>query len=418
MAAEVHQPQTAQLQRWGFVGALTILFGTLLCHVLPSNRISVDFVCYFTAAKLLTSADNPYDPERQTEVQQTLGWDKDTAGFGTYDYLPYFYPPWFALACASLLPFGYPVGKLIFFFLNVALAFVCGHLLSERVKEAPAWLPLVLVPAFVFSIICVLLAQTSLIVLFLIILAWRFLDRNQDRVAGVTLAWLTIKPQLTAVLILVLLLWTLRQRRWAVLRAFLVTLGLLVAVCTLLVPAWPIHMLRAPRLTPPPTEYYPWIGNTWFLVLRALGLSGWGHGFAYLAIALPLLGITLRMGFDRSRPLAVVLSMGILTAFFLAPYARHYDFPVLLVPALLLVGQCLPRIVGGLLMLVLTVGPYVQFLILADRKAESEANHPFITEGTFFWAPVLLTVLFLSFIGAGRTAQSSLKRRDTPAWGR
>jgi hypothetical protein len=172
------------------------------------------------------------------------------------------------------------------------------------------------------------LGQTTLLVLFLLCLAWWLLEQHHDWSAGVVLAWLTLKPQLTMVLLAAVLLWAVRQRRWPVVLGFGITLTVLVLGCMLLVPAWPVEMWNAMRTPPPPpTEFYPWIGNTWLLVLRALGLHGPALWLLYAAVALPFLGVVLHAALDRTRPLSDVLALGTLAAFFVAPYARHYDFP-------------------------------------------------------------------------------------------
>ncbi len=380
---------------WAFLTALAVFFSGLAWYALPEHVISVDFICYFTAARLLAGGESPYDLERQTEIQQALGWDRATTGHGLYDCLPYFYPPWFALACAVLLPFGYPAARAIFFFLNLEAALASGFLLRDTL--APGWrrLPALFVPLFFFSVLCTVLGQTSLLVLIAAIATWKLLDRGRDRAAGIALACLAFKPQLTAILVLSVLVWAARQRRWGVAGGFLVTLALLVGVCTLLVPMWPLQMLQAPRLSPPPTGPYPWIGNTWFLVLRALGFETWPLVLAYLALAVPAVVGTARTALDRAAPVADVIAVSLLAAFFVAPYGRHYDFPVLVVPTLLLAGRYLPRLAGAVLLLALIVVPYAQFMVLARVKTACYPEDPFHLEATFFWVPLLLAALWL-----------------------
>ena len=57
-----------------------------------------------------------------------------------------------------------------------------------------------------------MLGQTTPLVFFLIVAAWRLLEARRDRAAGGVLAWLTIKPQLTALLLVSLLLWAAQRR--------------------------------------------------------------------------------------------------------------------------------------------------------------------------------------------------------------
>jgi hypothetical protein len=383
-----------RLRPWGFLALLCLFFATLGWYGLPAKSVSVDFICYFSAAKLLATGRSPYDLGNQIETQQALGWDKAKNGYGELDCLPYFYPPWFALACAAFLPLGYTAGKAAFFALNIALALSAGYLLRGTARGAPGCAPPLVAPLFVFSVACVLLGQTSLLVLLLAVLARSLLDKGHDRVAGVVLAWLTIKPQLTALLLLAVLLRALRERRWRVLVAFLVTLGLLVVICTAIVPTWPLQMLDAPRQSPPPTEQRPWIGNTWFLLLRTIHLEGGPLWLLYLALAVPFTVAVVRAALDRARPLSEIVAQGLLAAFFVAPYARHYDFPVLLAPAVLVAGR-LPRVAGVALLLALVLLPYAQYAALAQMKAATDPDGKFLVECTFFWVPLLLAAMWL-----------------------
>jgi hypothetical protein len=375
---------------WAVLSAVVVGIFLLAWWKMPPRFVSADFICYWSAAKLISSGQSPYDIALQTQIQQELGWDKHEKGLDIYDCLPYFYPPWFALACTVLLPLGYTGAKYGFLLVNIAATLSAGYLLRDAIKGVARWVPIVFLPLFVFTLVAVFVGQTSLLVCLLIALAWRLLDQGRDRTAGVVLAWLTVKPQLTAVLLLGVLVWLLRRRRWDALWAFAVTLGLLALVSTLFVPNWPMLMLHAPRETPPPTDYFPWIGNAWFLLLRSFDLSGAALWLLYLALAVPVLVATVRAALDPSRPLSDVLGLGVLAAFFVAPYARHYDFPVLVIPFLILLGGRLSDRAGAALLVALILGPYVQFYVLGELKKAHGDDARFLHECSFFWIPLLL----------------------------
>ncbi len=200
--------------------------------------------------------------------------------------------------------------------------------------------------------------------LFLAALAWKLMARGNDRLAGAALACLTTKPQLAAVLVLLLLIWSARQRRWGVVLGFAATLAALALLGAWIVPNWPIEMLRAAGRTPPPTTYFPWIGTTWLLALKAAGLHSWGLWGLYLAVALPFLAVLLRAALDRARPLEDILSLGLIAPFILAPYGRHYDFPVLLIPMIVLIGRRLSELASTALLVTLVVLPYINLGII------------------------------------------------------
>jgi hypothetical protein len=388
MQVEKPVPDTSQSRgpvRLGPLVFLTLVAVLLVCFavaVLPWRDMFPDFICYFSAGEILAAGHSPYDVERQTTTQAAHGWNKQTTGRGKYDFLPYYYPPWFGLLWVPIVPLGYTAAKLLWFFVNVETALVAAYLLRPVVPRAPRWVPVVLAACSLFTLACVFLGQTAILVLFLAALSWRLLEGGWDRSAGVALAWLTIKPQPSAVLLLAVMLRLVYARRWKVVGAFAITLLVLALVSTFVLPSWLIEMLRAPRETPSPTEHYPWIGNAWFLVLKAVGLSGWLVWALYLVVAVPFLALVVRAAFRQGVSLLDLMSLSVLAAFFVAPYARHYDFCVLTVPLLALLRNRLAPRAGTLLALALVFLPYVQLILLGHYKPPEASTGGFLLEGT------------------------------------
>ena len=260
----------------------------------------------------------------------------------------------------------------------------------------PRSIALVAVPLCLFSVEALIAGQTTILILFLTALAWKLLDCHRDRAAGAVLACLTTKPQLAAVLVLALGIWGVRQRRWSVFHGFAATLALLCLASSVVVPSWPMEMLSATRQTLPPTEYFPWLGNTWYLILRTLGLRSWSLWVLFLAVALPFLWAVVRTAIDPGRPVRDVMALGLLAAFFVAPYGRDYDFPVLWVPALVLIGDRLSEKAGAALLVGLIVIPYLQFILLVRYSRLIVPEVDFYIECTYFWVPALLAILWFA----------------------
>ncbi len=386
-------------QPWiGFV-AITVLAAALTLagrSIMPWQTMFPDYIHHWTAGKLVATGKSPYDENLQTSVQSTLGWDRLTHGRGILSFLPYYYPPWFALACTALIPLGYEGGKVAWFFLNLETLFGTGFLLRSAVPGLPRSIPLVTVPFFLFSLLALFIGQTPILILFLAAVALRSVDGGWDRPGGAALACLTTKPQLAAIVVLAVGIWAVRQRRWGVVQGFVCTLALLCLASTLIVPSWPIEMIRAPQNTPPPTEAFPWLGNTWFLILRTLGLRSWALWAVYLVVALPFLGGVVRSALDRSRPFREVFAVGFLAVFFVVPYARHYDFVVLLIPSFVLIGDRLSEKAGALLLANLILVPYLQFILLVRYSRKVVPDVDFFLECTYFWIPLLLAALWLA----------------------
>ncbi len=223
-----------------------------------------------------------------------MGWDKATRGGGRYEFLPFYYPPWFGLLCVPLGTIDYQVAERMWFFFNIECLLISTLLLRDLFNNVPRVVPPVVLWAFFPTLLAVYAGQTSILILLLVAASWSLLATPGDRAAGATLALLTIKPQLSVLILAGVMVWAGRRRRWGVVGGFAFGLGLLCLASTAVLPSWPDQMLRATRVTPLPTESWPWVGASWTLALRTLGLRGWVLWLAYAAAAVPLTAISLR----------------------------------------------------------------------------------------------------------------------------
>jgi hypothetical protein len=307
-----------------------------------------------------------------------------------YDFLPFYYPPWFGAAFVPFLPLGYRAAKVAWLVVNFECLLIAGLLLKDTVRAELRLIPAFLVPAFILSVRAAAMGQVSPLILVLVVVAWRLLDRGRDAAAGFVLAWLTIKPQLTGILLLGVLLWSARRGRWVVVRSFAATLALLGLACLLITPTWPVEMLNATRVTRLPTELFPWVGATWMSVLEAIRLHGWPLWACYAAANVPILAVVLKDALDRSDRLADLIGLSLIAAFFASPYGRSYDFPVLMASACVLGGSRLPKGWGSALMLSLLLIPYVYVgaVILLGSSGGSPGQQA--PEQMTFWIPLLL----------------------------
>lgn len=409
--AIAHRGTTAFSSRWikvAGVVVLTILLTESLWARVQPKSVCPDFICFWSAGSLLASGQSPYDPALQTKVQQLYGWDRATNGIGIYDFLPYFYPPWFGMLFVAFLPFGYGLARLLWLVVNVELVVFSGYLLRNTLGANSRAIPIAIISVFALSVSSLLIGQTPPLVFFLIAVCWSLLKSRRDWWAGSALAWLTIKPQLTVVLLLGLLLWVISQRRWRVLQGFVMTLSLLVLASFCVLPTWPWQMLRATSTTPLPTQYYPWFGTTWLLVLRTLGLHGIALWVLYGAVALPFLVVVIKTALDQRGSLGDVFALALLAAFFIAPYGQPYDFMVLVMPLLVLVGGRLRERESQLLVLVLLLIPYVH-LVFANRITLWWVPAWPTHQVTLFWIPLLLAGAWV--FSSARSRRTALQPR-------
>ena len=390
---------------------VTVLLVAATWHTIPPEKVCPDFIQFWTAASLLSEGRDPYDASLQAAVQGGLGWDKQAHGYGVYDFLPYYYPPWLGLAFLPLLPLGYALAKLTWLVLGGEMLVLAGLLLKDTVRGVQPVLAVAVVVLFGFSIKAVAMGQVAPLVLLLIALAWKLLAGHRDVAAGCVLALLTIKPQLTLLLLLAVLGWAARQRRWGVWRGLAVTFAVLCVASTIASPSWLPAMLAATRVTPMPTAYYPGLGTTWYVVLEAVGLRGVPLHAAYLAVAVPLLLALLRMTLRSRRGLEDIVGVALIAPFFVAPYARPYDFPVLLIPALTLMGTRLPALSRAMLAFTLTVLPALHILRLTADFVTPVVGvrRP---EFTYFWIPLLIAATWLFCAGNGSSEGETLASED------
>ncbi len=359
-----------------------------------SGSMCPDFIQVWTAARLIASGHNPYDPALQAAIQHGLGWSRQADGLGLYDFLPYYYPPWLGLIAVPLLPLGYSGAQVAWLALNTALLVASAVLARNGARDARSLVPPVLVLAFAPCVLVILMGQVSLMALVGALLAWRLLERGFDASAGVVLAALTVKPQLTLVLLLAVLLWCARRRRWRVIGGFLASLGALMLVATWVAPGWPAAMATATRVTRLPTDAFPATGTTVFTILEVLGLRGTLLWAAYALAAIPIAAIVLRLALDGSSRLEHLVGVALIAPFFVAPYARHYDFPILLVPTIVLASQWRSTAAAALILALLAL-PYAH-LALFGSLAGWLGVAPFPgPQFTFFWIPVVIAAAWL-----------------------
>lgn len=161
---------------------------------------------------------NAYDPE----VASRLGANQSAGGF--------FYPPQIAPLCLMLAAFPWTQAKVVMTLLNVicagVLAFFCVLLVKQpklkslKVPGSGLWwfIPaIVLGNPFTFQVI--MLGQTTLVVTTALVSGWYYAYRDKWMLSGVLIAISTIKPQLS----LLVILWLLLERRWRILAVAAVT---------------------------------------------------------------------------------------------------------------------------------------------------------------------------------------------------
>lgn len=111
---------------------------------------------------------------------------------------------------------------------------------------------------------------------FILPLYWLF--NNQSLAAGISAALLTLKPQLGIFTVPIVLLQSIKLRRWKLLIAFSSIMLLLYLPSFLIDPLWPIKMI----------PFLQWRTDVWFLHVRAATLWGWWWRGDWALVLLPI----------------------------------------------------------------------------------------------------------------------------------
>jgi len=303
---------------------LGIALATLFLCVLPlAGDISGarDFVSYWATGQQLLHHANPYDPVVMLHIERAAGLP------AAYGVLYMRNPPWGLLLA---LPLGLiPLRAAAFLW---SLILVACLALSVRLlwimQGRPAgrihWIGFAFAPALV----CLLVGQTSLFALLGYVL-FLHLHRTRPFVAGASLWFCTLKPQLFLPFAAILLVWIVVSRSLKLLAGFVAAMAASCVVVTLLNPQnWNHYsqMMAAPNIR---QEFIPCLS----LVLRSM-LAPHILWLQYLPAALACLWSLAYFWPRRARwDWLRHGSLPILLAILLAPYCWLYDQGLVL-PAL------------------------------------------------------------------------------------
>jgi hypothetical protein len=284
-----------------------------------------DFVEYWAAGRLNLHGENPYDPAQVQELEHSVGI--------TSEAILMWNPPW---TLALVMPLGLldcRDARLLWMCVHLAVLIWCIDSLwrlyggnAEHRLHA-----LVVAFAFVPTLFCLTAGQIGP---FLLLGAVGFLfgvKQRRDGWAGAATVLLAVKPHLAYLFWITLLLWVVRQRRWAILGGGILT-GLLAIGVALLFNPQVLSQYWYTFTHQPPAQYRsPTLGMALRLVF------GEEHfRLQFLAMIPGLVWLALhwrryRDAWDWSERLPMLLLVSMLTA----PYgAWLFDLVILLVPVI------------------------------------------------------------------------------------
>lgn len=191
---------------------------------------------------------NPYGDEASLNIQERI---YGRAAQGEEDPGYFAYPFYTAFIVTPLVFMDYAWASAIWMVLLEGCLIGALILLLNLFRWRP--MPLLLAALTLWALFDyfaargLILGQPGLVVYFLEVLTiWALYQRKPtlDMVAGVALAFSTIKPQMGFLIVPFLLLWGLRVRRWHFVASFVVTMGVLMLASFILQPTWLSDWLR------------------------------------------------------------------------------------------------------------------------------------------------------------------------------
>jgi len=213
-----------------------------------NNPGGTDFVIQWTAIRaFLIDGSSPYSDAATLEIQTNITGGVDSQGESAYRFTEPFYSLALYAPFSAISDFEIARG-LWMTVIEICLAGIAYFGLKLIKRRAPFWLAAVsfiLVMLSFNGIRSIVNGNDAILVTMLLAIGLLAIVNKNDELAGVLLAFATIRPLLVGVVIGFILLWAVFQHRSTIIYWFLGTLVLLAGFSMLLIPDWVIQNFRA-----------------------------------------------------------------------------------------------------------------------------------------------------------------------------
>ncbi len=330
--------------------------------------------------RLLWEGEDPYSEEITREIQ--LGVYGRPAVEGE-DQVAFAYPLYvLAVTWPTCLSRDFSTVQAVWMTFNLHLL-MAGTILMKRIAgwgaKGALWLSTLVWSIFVYpNARALLLGQLSILVFVLIALSLWGLTEDHGIVAGAALAGATIKPQMSLLIVLWLLLWAGGTGRRRFLLGFAGTMLAFLAGSWLLQPDWLAGFLRQLRRYPSYTELASgiWIMTRYYLgAPRIVDLTLTGAAIGLLAWQ----WISWR-GVGKAQMLWLT-SLTLVVTHFVSPRTATTHFAVYMLPLFMIFRwwrRQLPSAAGWwtwITLLAIFVGSWALFLLTVEGDQESAINY-------------------------------------------
>jgi Glycosyltransferase family 87 len=365
--------------------------------------------------ELLLHGRNPYGPEVSHEIQMAfyghiVEQRFDTPGAPIIDEQRFVYPVYVVFLLAPFANLSFPVLQQwapLFLALLTALSI---PLWLDVLRWRPSWIVIVTIILFVLSSPQIMqglrLRQMGIAVAFLLALGAWCVVKNKLAIAGIFLAFATIKPQMVVLPIAWFLFWGLcdLNKRWPLLAGFGITLAVLVGAGEIVLPGWPHYFLEGLAAY---RKYFPATS----LVCLVFGNIGGGIISVFAIGGIFLLAWKNRLRDAASSEFSYTLIASFIGAVLVLPILTPYNQALLLLPGIMILRDWnnFPKIPRRIFAFVLAWPYFCSLLLLLHKpNLNSPQRLPLLPSIFVLLVPYLVLLLFLLLLASERrlSAQS------------
>ena len=213
MTIELRTNRPSRRQQWmwlGLIVALAILAYQLSGLVANPGILADDYVEYWAAGRLNLSGGNPYAADQLLPLERAAGRKTEV--------LLMWNPPWTLALAMPLALFSYPISRLIWFILSIAMILMATNWAWTLLggSNQKRWLASVIAFTFFPTILVLRIGQIGPVLLLGIVGFLHFEHKKRYWLAGAFAALLAIKPHLLSLVCIYILAWSIGRRRWGI----------------------------------------------------------------------------------------------------------------------------------------------------------------------------------------------------------
>jgi hypothetical protein len=302
--------------------ALFVLFIFLLWDISSHTHFGeMDFMGYWSATYLFHHGENPYSADLMTTVQRMEVHSTLDATIMSWN------PPVLFVFLLPLVWMSFPTAKFVWLLINLSLVVTAGLMLTgiymQTVSPRVKLTFLIFVIGFPAVIAGLYMGQVTFLVFWGLVACVTLIKREQWFWAGAILILAAIKPHMTILSGIYLLVYMAKHRQWRGWMGLALT-GIGCLIILFLFRPTLIYDLRGETVV----ASVPWATSTLGGLLSYLGLSNAARYLIFLFLPLPLLLA------KYSETIGVELSVALLTLITVPTtfFGWSYDQAILLIP--------------------------------------------------------------------------------------